>query len=58
MNMYDINCPLCGKVIVKSSLTGGKSAQLCSTCKIRFDVKVTSQSPKTGEYYTVNVRKA
>lgn len=54
---YDLNCPLCGKVVGKSRLTGNMSAKLCTGCRIRFDVKVDSQSSKTGYYTTTNIRR-
>lgn len=57
MVTYPVNCPQCGKTITNSNLAGGKSALSCSTCKIRFDIKVNAHSTKTGEYNVVNIRK-
>ena len=54
---YDLKCPQCGKIIQKLRLTGNMSAKLCSNCRIRFDVKVDSQSSKTGHYTTTNIRR-
>lgn len=56
MNVFDVKCPRCRKVVTKSNLTGGKSALSCSTCKIRFDITVTPSSSKTGSYSVTNVR--
>ena len=48
MNMFDIKCPRCHKVVTKSNLTGSKSALSCSS--------VSPSSSKTGSYSVTNVR--
>lgn len=56
MNMFDIKCPRCHKVVTTSNLTGSKSALSCSSCHIRFDITVSPSSSKTGSYSVTNVR--
>ena len=56
MNMFDIQCPRCHKVVTKSNLTGSKSALSCSSCHIRFDITVSPLSSKTGSYSVTNIR--
>ena len=50
MNMFDIKCPRCHKVVTS------KSALSCSSCHIRFDITVSPSSSKTGSYSVTNVR--
>lgn len=57
MNKYDVKCPQCHKVIETSSLSAGMCNRSCSSCKIRFDVKITPTSSRTGAYQITNVRK-
>lgn len=58
MNMYDLKCPRCGKVLKRTNLQHSFSGTLCSNCKIRFDVKVTPDSRNTGKYTCTNIRSA
>ena len=58
MNMYDLKCPKCGKILQRTNLQGGHSGILCTNCHIRFDLKVDRNSRDTGKYRCENIRKA
>lgn len=55
MAMFDIRCPKCGGFAQSSNLTCSKSNVQCTRCGAKFDVKVTSDSSKTGRYTTSNI---
>ena len=56
MAMFDIRCPKCGGFAQSSNLTCSKSNVQCTRCGAKFDVKVTSDSSKTGRYTTSNIQ--